>query len=296
MPDMEAIAARLAADLGSRVLGEFKRLESELTARIDATTVKGAFIDREGALVLTHGDGSTRVLGPVVGPPGAKGEDAAPADLGALERRLEAVEGRTVTNALIDQSGCLILALGGGGVLSAGKVAGSPGEDAAPADLGPLERRIGELEGRAITSALIDQSGSLVLALGGGGTISAGKVVGRDGTDGKDGAAGAAGAPGLGFDDLGCSLAADGRTLIIRFSRGEQESTFELAMPAMVYRGVYEVGRTYLPGDTTTFGGSAWVCGAVTSDRPGEGDAWTLAVKRGRDGKDFAGPQIKAHA
>jgi hypothetical protein len=57
---------------------------------------------------------------------------------------------------------------------------------------------------------------------------------------------------------------------------------------------VFELGRAYLPGDTVTFGGSAWVCGAPTAARPGETEkAWTLAVKRGRDGKDFAGPQLK---
>jgi hypothetical protein len=166
-----------------------------------------------------------------------------------------------------------------------------------------VERRLDALEGRTVTNALIDNEGRLVLALGAGGTLTAGKVAGRDGVDGKagqdgkDGTAGAAGAPGLGFEDVGCTLDADGRTLVIRFARGEQEANFKLALPAMVYRGVYEAGRVYEPGDTVTFGGSAWVCGATTTERPGDGaPGWTLAVKRGRDGKDFAGPQLKVHA
>ena len=76
--------------------------------------------------------------------------------------------------------------------------------------------------------------------------------------------------------------------------RGDQVKRFEIALPAMVYRGVFEAGRRYAPGDTVTFGGSSWVCNAPTDAKPGETEkAWTLAVKRGRDGKDFAGPQIK---
>ena len=157
-----------------------------------------------------------------------------------------------------------------------------------------LEPRLSALEGHSVVGALIDQDGRLVLACGDGSRLEAGKVVGRDGVDGKDGAPGPA---GLGFEDVACSLAADGRTLALRFERGGQSAQFDIALPAMVYRGVYEAGRVYQPGDTVTFGGSAWVCGATTNERPGEeASGWTLAVKRGRDGKDFAGPQIKAHA
>jgi hypothetical protein len=234
MSDFDALAQRLGADLGAEVRKLVGELAADLTARIDASTVRSTFIDREGALVLAYGDGSTRALGPVIGPAGPAGQ---PPDVSGLESRLSAIEGRSVTSALIDRDGCLILTLGGGGTLSAGKVAGRDGAD------------------------------------------------GKNGADGKDGSAGE---PGLGFDDLACSLAADGRTLVIRFARGAQEASFEIPLPAMVYRGVFEPGRVYQPGDTVTFGGSVWVCGAVSSERPGAGDAWTLAVKRGRDGKDTA--------
>lgn len=56
---------------------------------------------------------------------------------------------------------------------------------------------------------------------------------------------------------------------------------------AFRYRGVFAAGSSYDAGDTVTFGGSLWHCNAATTDRPGDNaDAWTLAVKRGRDGKD----------
>lgn len=60
-----------------------------------------------------------------------------------------------------------------------------------------------------------------------------------------------------------------------------------LTIPAQIYRGVFKSGE-YEPGDVVTWGGSAWHCEEVTSDKPGEvgSKGWTLAVKRGRDGKD----------
>jgi hypothetical protein len=56
---------------------------------------------------------------------------------------------------------------------------------------------------------------------------------------------------------------------------------------SMQYRGIFAAGTPYDEGDTVTHGGSLWHCNQLTKDRPGEGAAaWTLAVKRGRDGRD----------
>jgi len=59
-----------------------------------------------------------------------------------------------------------------------------------------------------------------------------------------------------------------------------------LALPVMIYRGVFTPGD-YTPGDTVTWGGSLWHCDEATADKPGElgSKGWTLAAKRGRDGK-----------
>jgi integrin beta 3 len=143
------------------------------------------------------------------------------------------------------------------------------------------------LEAASVKGGMIDQRGGLVLTFGDGSSHCVGQVVGRDGVDGTNGAPGAA---GLGFEDLDVSIGEDGRTLEIRFERGEVAETFELELPVMIYRGVFDPDRGYRPGDCVSYGGSAWVCsGANTSARPGEGDGWTLAVKRGRDG-DRASP------
>lgn len=51
--------------------------------------------------------------------------------------------------------------------------------------------------------------------------------------------------------------------------------------------GVWEDGIEYLPGQMVTHSGSAWHCNSQTSDKPGTSEAWSLMVKRGRDGKDL---------
>ena len=55
----------------------------------------------------------------------------------------------------------------------------------------------------------------------------------------------------------------------------------------MVYDGPYEGGKAYSKGTFVTQDGSLWHCNQQTSSRPGDGPAWTLAVKRGKDGKDW---------
>lgn len=58
--------------------------------------------------------------------------------------------------------------------------------------------------------------------------------------------------------------------------------------PGLAYVGVYQDGKAYEPGELVTWAGSCWHCNEATRTRPGDGSpAWTLAVKRGRDGKDL---------
>ena len=57
--------------------------------------------------------------------------------------------------------------------------------------------------------------------------------------------------------------------------------------PGLKYAGLWLEGHGYAPGDVVTHGGSAWVCEAETTAKPGAaGDGWQLMVKRGRDGRD----------
>lgn len=61
----------------------------------------------------------------------------------------------------------------------------------------------------------------------------------------------------------------------------------ELQTKSFHYTGTWEAGRTYARGNFATFAGSVWSCRRDTTTRPGDGDAWQLAVKAGRDGRDL---------
>lgn len=90
------------------------------------------------------------------------------------------------------------------------------------------------------------------------------------------------------FDDL---LRRMGSTLE---ALGQQNQRFErsiaemkAAQSAMAYKGVFKAGDTYVRGNWTTWHGSVWHCNAATTgDEPGTSDAWTLAVKSGKNGRD----------
>ncbi len=62
------------------------------------------------------------------------------------------------------------------------------------------------------------------------------------------------------------------------------------AVGGVRYEGVYENGRTYIRGSFVSSRGSVWHADRQTSARPGDPDSgWTLAVKRGRDGRSARG-------
>lgn len=128
---------------------------------------------------------------------------------------------------------------------------------------------------------------------------------GRDGADGVPGSAGADGIDGRdGKDGAGIADAFVGRdgelvltyddgrvkNLGAGFARGiNAEAIAEMVRRAVadLHKGVWEPGA-YCKGDQVTYGGSLFIAVADTaaSDRPTASEAWTLAVKRGRDGKD----------
>lgn len=101
-----------------------------------------------------------------------------------------------------------------------------------------------------------------------------------DGKDGRDGV------DGLGFDDL--SVKHDGeRSLTLAFSRADVCKEFRVDLPVVIDRGVYKDDSAYQRGDAVTWGGSLWIAQKDSPDsKPGTGDGWRLAVKKGRDGKD----------
>lgn len=63
---------------------------------------------------------------------------------------------------------------------------------------------------------------------------------------------------------------------------GDSEQVFTL--PVIIDRGVYDSDKGYERGDAVSSGGSLWIAQKDSPDhKPGDGDGWRLAVKRGRD-------------
>jgi hypothetical protein len=63
-----------------------------------------------------------------------------------------------------------------------------------------------------------------------------------------------------------------------RIEQLEQRKTF-------FYRGTWSEHEQYDEDDFVTYQGSLWHCRETTRQRPGDGNVWQLAVKRGRDAR-----------
>ena len=161
---------------------------------------------------------------------------------------------------------------------------GIPGDDGAPGKDGK--------DGTGLAGAFIDRGGFLVLTLSSGEVVRLDCVVGKDGADGlpgkegKNGKDGKDGRDGLGFEDI--IIEDDGKqSITIKFIRGDTTIERKVTFPVLVYCGVYEEGKEYQKGNCVTWGGSLYHCNEMTVEKPGSGSKdWTLAVKRGADGRD----------
>lgn len=151
---------------------------------------------------------------------------------------------------------------------------GEPGEKGADGAAGTDGK-----DGVSVAGSVIDRAGNLILTLSNGETRDLGPVIGKDGEPGKDGR------DGFGFEDLDACVLDDDRTIELCFRRGDEEKAFTFKWPTMIYRQVFKQGEEYEPGDVVTWGGSLWHCNEKTTDKPDAGP-WTLAAKKGRDGKD----------
>ncbi len=154
--------------------------------------------------------------------------------------------------------------------------------------------------GIGLAGAFIDREGGLVITLTNGETKQLGLVVGRDGTSVDMNVVAATikqhvdsiprpkdGLDGVGFDDMDVVYDEETKEVIVSAAKGDNAQSWKFFLPTVVDMGVYRDGKEYLRGDGTTFGGSFWIAQKNNvSEKPGTGDAWRLAVKKGRDGKD----------
>lgn len=149
---------------------------------------------------------------------------------------------------------------------------GEKGKDGKDGEIGPQGKD--GADGADVVSGFIDRDGNAILTLDNGRTINLGRVVGKDGE------------PGLGFQDS--DFDSDGeRRFTFKVSRNGMAISKEFVVPIMIYRGVWVEEKEYEQGDCVTWGGSLYHCNETTREKPGSGSkAWTLAVKRGTDGRD----------
>ncbi|WP_052950359.1 hypothetical protein [Devosia limi] len=217
-------------------------------------------------------------------------------ELSALAKRLDALEGKSepvsVAGAVVDREGHLILTMSDGATKDVGLICGKdgateivppvPAASESANELTAILKRLDTIEATtppaAVSSALIDRGGHLVLTLTDGATKDVGPVCGTDGKPGE---------PGLGFDDL--AVAHDGeRGLTLSFTRGEQVKEFPMVLPIVIDRGIHREGDIYAKGDGVTWAGSFWISQKDDNgDKPGGSpETWRLSVKKGRDGKD----------
>jgi len=64
-------------------------------------------------------------------------------------------------------------------------------------------------------------------------------------------------------------------------------AALESSIAEFAYKGVWQPATVYRRHNSVTDGGGLWIfVGELTVQRPGEGQDWRLAVKRGKDGRD----------
>ena len=154
------------------------------------------------------------------------------------------------------------------------------------AQIRPVVERVSEIEARppppVITDAIKSEAGVLMIAMSDGHLIDTGI---------KDGVASQVDVAAL-IDELkqppidNISAKLSGRVLSLAFTSCGETQNVDVDFPVMIDRGVYSDGEKYLHCDVVTHNGSMFIAQRDTTDRPETSDAWRLAVKRGRDGKD----------
>lgn len=101
---------------------------------------------------------------------------------------------------------------------------------------------------------------------------------GSPGRDGRDGVPGVPGVPG--------EKGAEGRHGVDGVP-GKDGVDGTDGVAGLSYEGVYQDGQAYDKGQLVSWAGSGWHCNEPTTTKPGDGSkAWTLMIKRGRDGRD----------
>lgn len=266
--------------------------------------IKDLLIDREGQLVATFDDGSTKALGRVVG----KDADPLPVDpeqvanvvrievekavsslpdpepvvveprevdMGAVREIVDEMAQQAVSEQLPDAIKAIPVPEAPAPIEPDMEAIGkmiADGIAKAVSELPPAEK--GDA-GVGLAGAMIDRDGNLVVTTSDGTAHNLGLVVGKDGKPGET----------FTLDDFDIEQT-DERTLEFKFLRGNTMHIFELEFPVPIFREAYKEGREYRKGDMVVWGGSLWATTKDTTAKPDTPDSgWMIAARKGRDGK-----------
>ena len=148
--------------------------------------IASSIINEKGELVLTYTNGETANLGGVVGKDGRDGKNGADGKDG--RDGTSGTDGISISAAVINESGELIISYSDGTTANLGKVVGSDGINGVNGTNGK--------DGISVSSAEINSEGELVLSFSNGQRANVGAVVGAKGEKGDKGERGLQGAKG----------------------------------------------------------------------------------------------------
>lgn len=229
------------------------RLQLTLTDNsiVDAGNVSGiksATVNGSGHLILTKQDNTTVDAGTVIGPQGNTGSQGLKGDTGST-----GPAGATVSSAVINGSGHLVLTKSDSSTIDAGSVIGPKGDQGVTGNTGGTGPK-GDI-GIGIYQVTVDGAGNLQITLDDASQINAGYVRGDQGPQGVQGPAGRSIADSGVVVDASGNLQitlTDGVTINAGYVVGPQGST----------------GSTGSKGDTGTQG--------IKGDTGATGTSWTL--------------------
>src|SRR5262245_29868582 len=252
------------------VTGIVTELRAQMTTALTALETRTAALEQRTPRDGADGRVGTDGLNGTNGRDGVNGRYADPAQLVALQARLDSLQAQLLTREMPSLE-ALRLVIDGAVAHALAAV--------------PKAK-----DGVSVTGALLNPAGHLVLTRNEGPPIDVGLVTG---------APGAAGPPGTHGKNAAFTGAVvlkrlsersvqwcwdDGTPVEIRDAAGQVASPV-LTLPALLYRGVWLDGSPYEEGDVVTHDGSLWIAKAATTRRPGDGQTeWQMAVRRGVPG------------
>jgi hypothetical protein len=230
------------------------------TPGADGVSVTSAVVNVEGKLVVTLSNGTVTTSDSLVGPvgqpgtPGQDGANGAPGQPGA--NGAPGADGVSVTSAVVNDEGKLVITLSNGTVTTSDSLvgpAGAPGTPGQPGANGaagangaqgqpgvpgqPGANGAPGADGVSVTSAIVNSEGKLVVTLSNGTETTSASLIGPAGQPGQDGSNGAPGQPGAagtpGADGVSVTAAAvnsEGK-LVLTLSDGTVTTSGSLIGP-----------------------------------------------------------------